>query len=310
MFTTHTNHVELLPNEGWDERILVCANPPLVNVFIVLTHRYVVVVDTLINSVTAQRLADIATPFLTKQRRLIVVNTHADYDHTYGNRHFATRGGAQATAIIGHDLCPERMDNRDAREILRMRQVMEPDIFGGVRITVPTLVFFEQMAIVGGDLTLVLLHTPGHTPDHISVYIPEIQTLLAGDAAEWPFPMTAEAADLATMRDSLAQLAALRPRRALYCHAPTLCGPTLLEVNQAYFATVEAACRAALVSGKRLDLKDDQRLIKQVGCPVEDALITPDGWPAPDNEKLVAGHAYQLRTMLTWLRNHQKARFR
>ncbi|MBK8797460.1 MAG: hypothetical protein IPM07_14410 [Anaerolineales bacterium] len=54
----HTNNLTLLPNQGWDERILICRNDELVQVFIVVTDRYVVLVDTLINPATAQKLVE------------------------------------------------------------------------------------------------------------------------------------------------------------------------------------------------------------------------------------------------------------
>ena len=44
------------------------------------------------------------------------------------------------------------------------------------------------MSLHGGDLTLELLHTPGHTPDHVAVWIPEIKTCLAVDTVEHPIP--------------------------------------------------------------------------------------------------------------------------
>ena len=50
---SHTNSVELVKNEGWDERILVLRNDKLVDTFIVVTEKYVVVVDTMINEKTA-----------------------------------------------------------------------------------------------------------------------------------------------------------------------------------------------------------------------------------------------------------------
>ncbi|MCB0068156.1 MAG: hypothetical protein KDD77_13425, partial [Caldilineaceae bacterium] len=76
----HSNQIDLLPNQGWDERILVCRNGRLVQTFIVVTARYVVLVDTLINAATARQMVAFAEPHLAG-RTLLVVNTHADYDH-------------------------------------------------------------------------------------------------------------------------------------------------------------------------------------------------------------------------------------
>jgi hypothetical protein len=56
----HHEQVHLLPNRGWDASILVCANQPPVNVFIVVTRRFVVIIDTLFNDATAAQLHEIA----------------------------------------------------------------------------------------------------------------------------------------------------------------------------------------------------------------------------------------------------------
>jgi hypothetical protein len=39
----HTNEVQVVANEGWDERIVVCRNGRLVDTFIITTQRYVVI---------------------------------------------------------------------------------------------------------------------------------------------------------------------------------------------------------------------------------------------------------------------------
>ena len=44
----------------------------------------------------------------------------------------------------------------------------------GVRLTPPTITFEDRLWIDGGDLALELFSTPGHQPDHISVWIPQI----------------------------------------------------------------------------------------------------------------------------------------
>src|SRR4051794_26848660 len=49
-----TDEVRLVASAGWDARILICRCGPLVDAFIVVTARYVVIVDTLINPRTAR----------------------------------------------------------------------------------------------------------------------------------------------------------------------------------------------------------------------------------------------------------------
>ncbi len=125
----------------------------------------------------------------------------------------------------------------------------EPNIFGDVVLTEPTLTFSDHLIIDGGDLNLHLIPTPGHTADHIAIYIPEISTILAGDAAEIPFPIVYNSNDLPVLRASLALMAECNAQYALYCHAPVTIGPQLLHDNIAYYDALEVACRAALERG-------------------------------------------------------------
>jgi glyoxylase-like metal-dependent hydrolase (beta-lactamase superfamily II) len=279
----HTNRVGLLPNRGWDPRILVFANPPLVQVFAAITTRYVVLLDTLINPATARAVLDHLAPHLTG-RTLLVVNTHADYDHAWGNQLFAGNNAIAPAPVVAHRRCAAEFAH--APGLLAEFAAAEPDIFGEVRLTPPTLLFDGTLTLDGGDLTLELIPTPGHTPDHISVWIPQIATLLAGDAAELPFPFAAQPAELPTLRASLARLAGLPAATALYCHAPVSSGPKVIRDNLAYFDQLEEACRAALGRGVDVTAAADAELPGLIGYAYADA---------------PAAHARQCRMMLEWL---------
>src|SRR5262249_51632848 len=182
----------------------------------------------------------------------------------------------------------------------KRRAASWPGRFDDVVLTPPTVLFDGRLAIDGGDLTLELFATPGHQPDHISVFIPEIRTLLPGDAAELPFPFVESAAALPAMRESLACMAALDPAAALYCHAPVDSGPGLLRQNMAYFDTIEQRCRAALargVPGKPEAAADVEAL---AGFPFTEAL------PAGADEQALEGfyrpgHEAAIRAMLEHL---------
>jgi hypothetical protein len=100
----HTNEVEFVPNGGWDERITVCRNGRLVDVFIITTRRYLVIVDTLINPATAGALWALARERLRAGRQLLVINSHADYDHCWGNSLFAGKTAVHPAPIIGSAL--------------------------------------------------------------------------------------------------------------------------------------------------------------------------------------------------------------
>ncbi len=295
----HTESVELLPNGGWDERILACRNGDLVTVFIVVTARFVVIVDTLINPATAQQLVGYARPYLSG-RQLLVVNTHADYDHAWGNQLFAGPDAPYPAPILAHSRCAARLRSDDDAQDLAEMQAEEAGIFGTVTLTPPTITFDSTLSIDGGDLTLQLFPTPGHTPDHISLYIPEIRTLLPGDAVELPFPLTHSLDGLPQMRAAQVALAGMEADTVLYCHAPVDIGPRLLHDNLAYFDALETACRAALAQNPDLDPEqvDDPAAI---GCVYDD--MTPQGgaWDTVDPSYRTEAHTEQVQTMLAWL---------
>lgn len=290
---SHTNSVELVKNEGWDQRILVLRNGELVDTFIVVTERYVVVVDTMINAETAVSLLNHAQAHLTN-RQLLVINTHADYDHAWGNQAFNA-------PIIGSYQCAEILRDEETRERLAHMQGSEPAIFSGVIPTPPTILFEETLTIDGGDLTLELFATPGHTTDHISLYIPEIDTLLAADAAEIPFPFARTTAGLPHMRASLAKLAEIDAETVLYCHAPVTIGSQLLHDNIAYFDKVEAHCREALAQGMPAQPDEDADVSALINLTFDEATPHNDYWQAIHDYYRTKGHAQQIRMMLEWL---------
>ncbi|HEU4321566.1 MAG TPA: MBL fold metallo-hydrolase, partial [Roseiflexaceae bacterium] len=248
--TPKTDKVKQVTNGGWDPRVLICRSAPTVDAFVVITDRYVVLIDTLVNGATAEGMLKIAQPHL-EGRQLLVVCTHAHWDHAWGNHLFAGPEAAHPAPIFGTQHCAELMRSDAYRQKLEEMREREPKRFKDVVITPPTITFEERLRIEGGDLTLELLRTPGHTADHLAVFIPEIRMLLAGDAVELPFPFPEKAETLPQLRATLAALYALAPRQALYCHAPESVGPELIRRNIDYFDTLERRCRAALATGAR-----------------------------------------------------------
>lgn len=227
--------VELVANRGWDERVLVAQLGSLVQSFIVITRRYNVLIDTMVNEATALQLVELARAH-GPGRELLVVNTHCDWDHFWGNQVFRC-------PIIAQSLAAARAVDAEAQADLADYRAQDPAAYGGVVLTPPNVLFEDSLTIDGGDLRLELFRTPGHTPDHVAVFLPELRLLLAGDAAEDPFPLVGSGGDLALLRASLKLMADRRPQHALYCHAPVEVGPDLLRRNRAHFELMERRCR-------------------------------------------------------------------
>ena len=222
-----------------DPRIRIFHAGEDVDTFAVLTRRSLILIDTMSTPALMRQVLEQVRPSL-EGRPLLVVNTHADWDHVYGNALFAAGGEAPAP-IVGSALTHARLCSPAARERLSAQQ-QESERFWEVNLVAPDVVFEQTLILSGGDLTLELFATPGHSADHHSVWIPEIRTLLAGDAAEFPFPSVRRGADLPLVRASLERMQALRPAVVLPCHGATS-APELLQQNLDYFARLRETLR-------------------------------------------------------------------
>lgn len=232
--------VEEIHHPEVDPRIRSFQAGEEVDTFVVSTSRFVVFIDTMSTPALMRQVIEKVRSDLDG-RLVLVINTHADWDHVYGNRLFAPNG-EQPALIIGRTLTRERLRSPAALERLNKQQA-EENRFAEVTLVPPDLVFAEALTLDGGDLTLELVATPGHTPDHCSVWIPEIGTLLAGDAAEFPFPSVRGGATLGQVRSSLQYLMTFNPRVVLPCHGGTT-GPDLLDQNLAYFRRLRDLVKA------------------------------------------------------------------
>jgi glyoxylase-like metal-dependent hydrolase (beta-lactamase superfamily II) len=204
-----------------------------VDSFVVRTERLLVVVDTLSTPGDARRLREQIAGDCAG-RSLIVVDTHADYDHAWGNSVFAD------VPIVGHVRCGERLTGAQAAADIARWSAEMPGRFDEVVATPPSILHGDDgLVLDGGDVTIELIHTPGHSDDHISLHLRELGIVLAGDAAEVPFPHVDTPAGLVRARASLERLAALGAAHVLPCHGGTT-DPAILERNLAWLDAVVA----------------------------------------------------------------------
>jgi glyoxylase-like metal-dependent hydrolase (beta-lactamase superfamily II) len=287
-----------VPSRGWDARVRAFFSRDEVETFVLKTQRYLIVVDTGTTPAVSAAIMEMVKGDLAG-RRLLVVNTHADYDHAWGNATFADDGPFPAP-IIASRLARERLLGQESRDRLeRMRK--QDETLNEVTLIPPTLTFDGDFQIDGGDLTVQLLATPGHTLDHVSVWIPELRLVLAGDAAEFPFPWIDTPADMPLLRDSLRRLVSLEPFMVLPCHGETTT-PDLLTKNLAYFDELE---RRIIEAPELPDLPDDwansDELPDLIGFPYEDALALVGAAPDTVSDTYRRFHLMATRSMVGWL---------
>jgi glyoxylase-like metal-dependent hydrolase (beta-lactamase superfamily II) len=168
-----------------------------------------------------------------------VVDTHADWDHAWGNAAFPD------APIVAHSACHRRLRSREAREELARKRRELPGMFDGVRLVPPTATFDVRMTLDLGGLDVELRSLPGHTEDSIVAYVANRQLVFGGDCIEDPFPLL-ESGPLLAWAAELRGLAALGVRTVVPAHG-AIGGPELLLGNAAYLESLPS--RPALAAG-------------------------------------------------------------
>lgn len=238
-------------NIGWDRRIRSFTASDLVDLYTITTEKYLIIFDTGNAPEQMQDIMNLVEGDL-KGRHLLVINSHQHFDHVWGNALFTTNYPAP---IIGHQKSLETATGPEAQTYLATLQQSKP-FLANVQLVKPTLTFSDTLTLHGGDLTLCLFGTPGHSSDHISVWIPEIKTILATDTAEHPipyatvdskqlsFPYGVADGSIRQLERDLEHLKLFNPTTVLPCHGGTIT-PDLIDRNLRYFKTLRQKIKAA-----------------------------------------------------------------
>lgn len=290
-----------VPNGGWDPRLRMFRAADEVDTFALITQRYVVLVDTMSTPAQAEAILAYVRADLTG-RRLLVINSHADYDHCWGNAVFAEPGGAYPAPIIGHRIAYERLIGPHDAASLAKKQAEEVR-FTSVRLVPPTISFEGALRIDCGDLTLQLIPAPGHSPDQVVIWIPAWRLLLAADAAEHPIPYVKDYQTLPELRQTLHDLLDLAPAMVLPCHGGTT-SPDLIHRNIAYFEVLETRVRAALAVGRvTAEQADHPDLPELIAMPIAEMADIAGMAPTAVTDFYRNSHLLAVRGMLTYLSN-------
>jgi hydroxyacylglutathione hydrolase len=152
----------------------------------------------------------------------LLVNTHHHGDHVGGNHCLQQRYGTQVAAH-GWEAGP--VNDRDA------------EACAAAFLQQPVLPYRVDRLLEAGETLDTgttrwqVLHTPGHTLGHLSVYAPALGVLVVGDAFHaggevgWLNPFREGIGSLARSAQTLQQLAGLPLRRAISGHGPVMTDP-------------------------------------------------------------------------------------
>jgi glyoxylase-like metal-dependent hydrolase (beta-lactamase superfamily II) len=262
-----------------DLRVRIFRAGSEVDCFAIITSSHVVILDTFTTPEDALEMMEILKPSL-EHRMLLVINSHQHSDHTWGNAVFAQDGEFPAP-ILAHKNSRNFLEQQKTQ--LLEQQKLEPRLMS-VKIVVPTVYFSDSCTINAGDLTLELIPAFGHTSDQIVVWIPEMETLLATDALEFPFPYVASSGNLTQMLDTMHKLQALKPRVVLPCHGG-LHDSSLITKNLEYFDWLKA------------------RVLEEEEAAIEDALKLLDLKPSDVDEMYLEFHGLNITATKKFLKD-------
>ncbi len=103
-----------------------------------------------------------------------VINTHYHADHTTGTYLYPS------AVVISHARCRELLDTRGREGLRQVKEQLNE--FGDAELVLPNLVVRDgALDVEVGGRTIRLIHTPGHSPDLMSVHILDENILFASD---------------------------------------------------------------------------------------------------------------------------------
>lgn len=231
MIVEENLEVSLEPNGGWDPRIQIVRCGDVVRAYLIKTERFVLVYDTLLGPKSGGFLRAQALEF-GQGLDLLVVNSHADWDHYFGNMAFPE-------TILATNLAVRRIKGEYGQRELAQKRSDSLESYQDVVLRPPTVGLPSHATLHGGDLTLELSLSKGHRPDHLSLYIPQIATLFPGDCVEEPIPLVDEDSDEKSrtfdeLIASLHQFVRLNPEWVLANHAAPERGVNRIVRNLKY----------------------------------------------------------------------------
>jgi glyoxylase-like metal-dependent hydrolase (beta-lactamase superfamily II) len=158
----------------------------------------------------------------------VVINTHAHFDHIWGNCAFSN------ATIIGHRYCRQG--------ILRPQQVdfvkkNEGHQWGTVDLKAPQLTFEKRLNFEEDGVEL--FHSPGHTRDSISCIDHQDQILLVGDNIARPIPSIYPGVQVESYVKTLEKYLVLGISTIISSHYNEI-GEDLIHENLAYLRKLQS----------------------------------------------------------------------
>ena len=248
---------------------------PASNTFMVTTAAGNVIIDTSLALAAAAHKEALTAKSGAPVKAIIL--THAHGDHTGGVNVWR----ASDTAIIAHKANPDFVayqqrlsgfyGRRNAAQFGGAASGLAAGRIAQTAPPVPTRTFAERDTLTVGDVEFTLLHTPGETPDHLAVWIPQFKTAFIGDNYYESFP------NLYTLRgtpprwaldyvESLNKVLALEPELVLPSHGQPIRGRDEVKRRLTQYRDAILYVHDATVKGMN-EGKDVFTLMREIRLP-------------------------------------------
>ena len=202
-------------------------NPYLTNVYVINAPKHIYVLDTFLGPTPMKLIKDQLAKEGVKDKPYIAFNSHADYDHYWGNQEFSSGW------IIAHDSAHRRIQAQGEESLKEYGQYS----IGDVKITQPNLLFRKKLTLPEDKLEFN--YTPGHTGDSASVWDSVDRLLFVGDNLEAPFPQV-NLLNLKDWQTSLEDYIKLDPAIIISGHDPMMKDSKLLHENLEYIKGLQS----------------------------------------------------------------------
>lgn len=148
------------------------------SVYLINTDNKIFICDTHMGSKSMEKIQQYIDDNQLNDKEIIVFNSHADWDHIWGNCFF------EGSTIIGHELCRKRMEQEGKFDLEQKRKYHN----GFVKLKLPNLTFDSRLEF--NDDKIEFIYTPGHTIDSSICFDKKESVIFVGDLLEYPIPYT------------------------------------------------------------------------------------------------------------------------
>ncbi len=208
------------------------------SIYLINTENKIFLCDTHLGPKSMEVIKEYITNNKLNYKEIIAFNSHADWDHVWGNCSF------EGATIVGHKLCRKTIQQEGAFYLERKKKYHN----GYIELELPNLTFDSKLEFPNDQIEFI--YAPGHTIDSSICFDKKDSVVFAGDLLEHPIPYTYYY-DLKTYLQTLEFIKNLNAKIILSSHSG--------RIHEKLFADNIEYIKNLLLKNP-VDIKDDEYL--------------------------------------------------